>query len=103
MDEGRVRDPMPNIGPGSRSLSEEREEGLKEPRSQGHWRKPIEFASLANGNVQSLNQKTGVLYGTNLNPLQIRDNCIAWSICRALGNGMKGCPYCFGWLLGTYS
>ena len=79
--------------------------GRKDYRIQGVrdiGDKPVEFASLAslaNGNLQSLNQKAGVLYGTNLHPLHIWDSCIAWSICRSLDDGMKGCPYCFGWLL----
>lgn len=54
---------MPNIGPSPGNPSEEWEEGLLEPGVRDTGEKPIEMDSLANGNLQSLNQQAGCSMG----------------------------------------
>lgn len=63
--------------------------------------KLTEMASLAYEISQ--NQQPGNLHETDIDPLHISDNWVAQSISRTPSNVSRGCPWCFGWLLGTYS
>lgn len=40
---------------------------------------------------------------TSLGSQHTCDNCVAWSTCGTLNNGIKYCSSYFDWLLGTYS
>ena len=64
--------------------------------------KPTEASSLTHGNSQGLHQQQGGISGLILGYLHVCDHCVAWSLCGTPDNRNRGCPQCFGWLLGTY-
>lgn len=65
--------------------------------------KPTEMASLDHGNSEFELITRKSLHETELSPLYICDSCITWSICGPPGNESRCCPWCLGWLIGTYS
>lgn len=58
---------------------------------------------LAHGNSQSLKQQPVSLNGTVIGPLHICDCCISWFYLWDFSSGSRGCLWCSGWLLETYS
>lgn len=50
---------------------------------------PKEMASLAHGNLRSLNQQSGGLYGMDL---YVCGSPIAWPICGTSVTDRRGCP-----------
>lgn len=66
-------------------------------------RKSTDMADLSYWELMDFELTGGILYETELGPLNVGNNCIACSGCRT--HGSKACiyPWCMYWHFGTHS
>lgn len=71
---------------------------MSKGEDQDHDRKTQRQLTLACGWSGTLDRQLEILFWTDLGHLHTRDNCEAWSLCRASSSGMKTCVWCMSWL-----
>lgn len=53
---------------------------------------PTETANLSSWELMD-SEPDKSLHGTNPGPLPVCDSCVAWSVCKALSNEIRTCPW----------